>query len=150
MSLAELLTEKQIALSLKAKTKEGVLMELAKIAAAVQPSLQNEELFQILMEREQLGTTGIGQGIAIPHGKKKGLGGLLVCFGRNPEGVQFESVDGQPAHFFFLLLAPEESAEPYLKVLAQVTRFLKRNEIRSRLAKAKTEEEILRVFREAD
>ncbi|MEW6219145.1 MAG: PTS sugar transporter subunit IIA [Thermodesulfobacteriota bacterium] len=150
MPLSGLLAEGRIVLALQGQTKEAVLAELAAVAAGQLAGRTAAEILQVLEEREQLGTTGIGSGIAIPHGKLKGLGQLLAIFGRSQTGVPFQAQDGQPVHFFLLLLAPQESAEPYLRVLGSVTRFLRQAAIRTRLMRAKTAEEVLAVFTEAE
>lgn len=149
MSLVQLLAEERIVPSLQSTNKEGVLRELSGLLAREYPLLRPEEVLQTLMDREHLGTTGIGEGIAIPHGKVKSLDQMAVCFGRSISGIPFDAQDGQPVHFFFLLLAPEAAAETYLRVLAQITRFLKKGLVRDRLMKAPDQREILAIFAEA-
>jgi len=148
MAILRALKEETILPSLNALTKEGVLLELADLLAFQFPFLDKQAVFKTLMERERLGSTGIGEGIAIPHGKMKGQNEMFVCFAKSSDGVQFESIDGRPAHLFFLLLAPEEAAEPYLRVLGQITRFLKRGDIRAKLMKATSAPEIMTIFTE--
>ena len=91
----------------------------------VENSLDRQEVIRVLQERERLGSTGIGEGVAIPHGKLKDLKRLLISFGRSRSGVDFDSMDGKPAHLFFLLVAPEESVGVHLKTLARISKLLK-------------------------
>jgi PTS system nitrogen regulatory IIA component len=103
-----------------------------------------------LLEREELGSTGIGDGIAIPHGKLPAIKKIIVCFGRSVNGVAFDAVDNRPTHLFFLLIAPEAAAAPYLSSLAELSRFLKNSQTRSRLLLAEDTDEILAIFSEAE
>ena len=135
--------------SLEATTKREVLLELAGQVHAEYPSLATETIYQALQERETLGSTGIGDGIALPHGKLKTLDQLLISFGRSRRGVQFEAVDGKPVHLFFLLLAPQHSAREYLNTLAHLSRFLKNPSVQTRLLNAETKEELREIFRDA-
>lgn len=143
------LTEQHIAPFLQATNKKDVLLELAALVAATcQDSQKNkkEELYKVLQERESIGSTGIGDGIAIPHGKLDSLSELTICFGRSFAGVPFDAVDGKPVHLFFVLLAPTNSAGPYLNCLAELTRFLKSPRVRTRLLHAASTREILTLF----
>ena len=105
---------------------------------------------EVLLERERLGSTGIGDGIAIPHGKLKDLDQLALSFGRSTAGVDFESMDGKPAHLFFLLVAPENCAGIHLRALAKIARLLKNSAVRKRLASVGTQDEIYAVLQEDD
>jgi len=107
-------------------------------------------MVDVLMEREKLGSTGIGDGIAIPHGKLKGLDNLLLSFGRSREGVDFESIDGKPVHLFFLLMAPESSTGQHLKALAKISRMLKDERFRSELMSARSAEDLFKTIAEKD
>jgi PTS system nitrogen regulatory IIA component len=107
-------------------------------------------MVDVLLDREKLGSTGIGDGIAIPHGKLKGLESLVISFGRSRGGIDFESIDGKPVHIFFLLMAPESSTGQHLKALAKISRMLKDPEFRSDLMSAKNTEEIYRKIAEKD
>ncbi|HQC23908.1 MAG TPA: PTS sugar transporter subunit IIA, partial [Syntrophales bacterium] len=104
----------------------------------------------VLLEREKLGSTGIGDGIAIPHGKLKGLERLVISFGRSRQGVDFDAIDGKPVHIFFLLMAPESSTGQHLKALAKISRMLKDPGFRSDLMAAENAEEIYRKIAEKD
>lgn len=135
---------------LRAETKEGVLRELSEAVAAAVPELSAEALAAVLIEREGLGSTGIGDGVAIPHGKMPGIDRLVAAFGRSRDGVQFHSLDGKPAHLFFLIVAPENSAGMHLKALARVSRLLKDERFRRSLLLARDAPELVRIFKEED
>jgi PTS system nitrogen regulatory IIA component len=135
---------------LRGETKDGVLAELAGAASSLCPSAGVETLVRILQERERLGSTGIGDGAAIPHGKVAGLDRLVTVFGRSRAGVPFQSLDGKPAHLFFLILAPENSAGLHLQALARISRLLKDAGFRSALSGAPDAAALIRVLAEAD
>jgi PTS system nitrogen regulatory IIA component len=150
MKLSEIVTPECIISHLKARDKKGALEELSGVITAQEPSLNKGYLLQVLLERERLGSTGIGEGIALPHGKLQKLDRLLVSFGRSLEGLSFDSIDEQPAYLFFLLVAPENSAGAHLQALAKISRLLKDNRFRQRLMDAKSREEIYRIIVEKD
>jgi PTS system nitrogen regulatory IIA component len=112
--------------------------------------LDAETLAAVLAERERLGSTAIGDGIAIPHGKIAGVNRILGVFGRHLKGVDFESLDGKPTHLFFLLVAPEDSTSLHLKALARVSRLFKDNSFRDQLIKARDGAEIYRLIVDED
>src|SRR5258708_24746468 len=119
--------------SLTGTTKGAVLRELAEQLARQQRDVDASHLVEVLWERERLGSTAIGDGIAIPHGKLPGLQGVVGAFGRHVAGVDFDSLDGSPTHLFFLLVAPEDSVGQHLKALARVSRLLKDRAFRDQL-----------------
>jgi len=149
MRLIDLLDPAAVIPDLKGREKKDVLDELA---AAVAPGLgvPADRVARVLAEREKLGSTGIGDGIAIPHGKIDGIEGLRVGFARSVAGVDFEAMDGGSTHLFFVLIAPEESVGDHLKMLARISRMLKDSGFRSRLTKASSREEILSLIEEED
>ncbi|MFH1350275.1 MAG: PTS sugar transporter subunit IIA [Pseudomonadota bacterium] len=140
MKLSEILDEFNIIPDLKAKDKKGVLEELAEVVASHEPLLDKGALVRVLLERERLGSTGIGDGVAIPHGKFQGINHPIVSFGRSRKGLDFESMDGQPAFLFFLLVAPENAANIHLKALAKIAKILKNRSFRKVLMEAPTRE----------
>ncbi|HXG20822.1 MAG TPA: PTS sugar transporter subunit IIA [Methylomirabilota bacterium] len=150
MRVVDILKEELIAPELQSATKTDVLRELAFHLAAHQPDINPEHLVTVLLDRERLGTTAIGEGIAIPHGKLPGLKGVMAAFGRSLKGVDCHSLDGAPTKLFFLLVAPEDSAGIHLKALARVSRLLKEKSFRDRLLTAKTRAELYRVICEED
>ena len=139
--------EKQcIILELESTSREAVLHELAGAVHDKCPSIDLDIMTQVLAEREQLGSTGVGNGIAIPHGKVPGLEKLLLCFGRSSRGISFDAADNRPVHFLVMILAPPDMAEEYLQTLAQVSRLLKDTITRSKLLQATDAETILELF----
>jgi PTS system nitrogen regulatory IIA component len=148
--ILDFLPEDLVFPSLRATTKEGVLEELSRGLAVVHPEIAPARLVEVLLEREKLGSTAIGDGIAIPHGKLSGLSTVLGAFGRHPDGVDFQSLDGAPTKLFFLLVAPEDSAGMHLKALARVSRLLKDGAFRNRLVAAETREALYQLIREED
>lgn len=149
MKILDVLNTDAINVDLKAKDKKGILEEL--VAPVVPESgADHNELVKVLMERERLGSTGIGGGIGIPHGKLKNLESLILGFGLSRSGVDFESIDNRPTHIFFLLLTPENSAGLHLKLLARISRLLKNEELKSRLMQAQSAQDVINVIREDD
>jgi PTS system nitrogen regulatory IIA component len=146
MKLSELVKPEFIISDLKAHDKKGVLEELSEIITEREPSLDKGSLLQVLLERERLGSTGIGDGIALPHGKLRELQRLLISFGRSMNGLDFDSIDEQPAYLFFLLLAPENSAGMHLKALAKISRLLKDGSFRRQLMSAESKQEIYEMI----
>lgn len=150
MNIADLLNPTAIVADLKAREKEPALAELTDAILAVENNLDRSEVIHVLRERENLGSTGIGEGVAIPHGKLKNIDRLLLSFGRSRTGVDFDAMDGKPAHLFFLLLAPEESVGVHLKTLARISKLLKEPEVRKRLMEAPGQKEIYQVIVEEE
>jgi nitrogen PTS system EIIA component len=151
MKILDILTSQDlIAPSLTGTTKTAVLRELAEHLARQQGEIDASRLVEVLWERERLGSTAIGDGIAIPHGKLPGLKGVIGAFGRHVAGVDFDSLDGSPTHLFFLLVAPEDSVGQHLKALARVSRLLKDRAFRDKLIGAPDGAELFRLIREED
>lgn len=135
---------------LAATSKKETLLELAAAVREEYPALSATDLRDILLEREALGSTGIDEGIAIPHGKIGGIGEIILCFGRSRRGIAFDAPDGKPTHLFFLLVAPADAAAQYLSSLARLSRFLKTPHIRSRLLLAENKEELAAILAECE
>ena len=150
MKLTDFLSEDQIVAALTGNDKRAVLEELTDALAANQPSLDKAQLMEVLLERERLGSTGIGDGIAIPHGKLPGVDHLLLSFGRSSDGVDFDSLDGKPAHLFVLVVAPEQSAGVHLKALARISRLLKSQAVRRDLMSAADSAQIYSFIQSQD
>jgi len=150
MKISELLHPDAIAADLKATGKNEVLAELTDAILKVEGGLDRDEVIRVLQERERLGSTGIGEGVAIPHGKLKNAGQLLISFGRSRSGVDFDSMDGKPAHLFFLLVAPEESVGVHLKTLARISKLLKNPAVRNRLLNAETDDQLYAIITEEE
>jgi PTS system nitrogen regulatory IIA component len=149
MKLLDIIGINLINADLKATDKHEVLEELA-LMVAEKEKLNVDELVSVLEDREKLGSTGIGDGIAIPHGKLKDLKKLVASFGKSKKGVNFESIDGKPTHIFFLLMAPENTAGIHLKALARISRLLKDKKFRENLMEAKTPDDVYKIIKEED
>ena len=134
----------------EASTKEEVLRKLVSKAASIVEGIDAGEIFDILLEREGLGSTGIGQGIAIPHGKIPGLEKLCIIVAKSVGGVPFDSMDALPVHVIVLLLAPDNASTTYLRVLARVSRLLKIKGIMERIKNARDAAEIKQIMGEAE
>jgi PTS system nitrogen regulatory IIA component len=150
MKLSDILDEDNIIPDLKAKDKKGALEELAEAILSHQPSLDKSSLVKVLLERERLGSTGIGDGVAIPHGKFPGVSQPMISFGRSLAGLDFDSMDGQPAFLFFLLVAPENSASVHLKALAKIAKILKNSAFRKILMEAAGKHELYETIIQKD
>ena len=150
MKITEMLKREFVLEQLKAGNKRDALAELAGVFAQGRINVDSEAMLHVLLERERLGSTGIGDGIAIPHGKLPGLEEMVVSFGRSREGIAFEAMDGKPVHLFFLLMAPENSAGQHLKALAKISRMLKDANFRKNLLEAKMHEDLFRIIVEKD
>ena len=150
MKLAPLLSPEVVASSLEARDRHGVLAELAGLLQGeglVDPGM---DLVTILENREELGSTGIGGGLAIPHVRLKSIPSLRVALGRSLNGVEFGAADGQPVHIFFLLLAPEEATGEHLKALAGISRLLKSPGVKEALLAAEDAGRMLEIIERED
>jgi len=150
MKISELLKSGTVVSDLRSSSKASVLTEMTEALHQKHPELSKSTVLNVLQERERLGSTGIGEGVAIPHGKLANIDELLLCFGRSREGVEFDSIDGKPAHLFFLLIAPEDSVGIHLKTLARISKLLKESRVRSRLLAAKDSDEIFSLIVEEE
>ncbi len=150
MRILDFLSKESIEINLKSKTKKEVIEELVDILAGKEAILDSKVIIESLMEREELGSTGVGQGIAIPHSKTKGAKELIGAFGVSKQGIDFDALDGEPVHIFFLLLAPEGAAGLMLKALARVSNFLKNKYYRKKILEAKTKEDIIAILEEEE
>ena len=136
MKIEDILSPELVLPDLNARTKVDVLVELATAIARRHPEVDRERLVQALEDRERLNSTALGEGVAIPHGKLPGIKRVFAAFARSRQGVDFQSLDGEPTHLFFLLVAPEDSAGAHLKALARISRLLKDESFRARLMQA--------------
>src|SRR5512136_787913 len=150
MKLSELTDEEYILPELKAKDKKGVLEELVDALVKREPSIDKRALVKVLLERERLGSTGIGDGVAIPHGKFHGISHPIISFGRSRKGLDFEFMDVEPAFIFFLLVSPENSASIHLKALAKIAKLLKNSTFRNVLMEAPGEKELYQTIIQND
>lgn len=150
MRLADYLRTDLIVKDLEASTKIGVIEELIEKILPMRPDMDGGSLFDVLIERERLGSTGIGCGIAIPHALLDGLGEPVIIFGRSRTGIPFEAQDGMPVHIFMLIIADSGALETYLRLLARLSRLLKDISLRKRLMVAADEAVLLNILVEQD
>jgi PTS system nitrogen regulatory IIA component len=150
MKVTDIFRKEHIVEVLKSKSKREVLAELSGVFLQGDVKYSHEDMINTLLEREKLGSTGIGDGIAIPHGKLANLEELIVSFGRSKEGVEFDAMDGKPAHIFFLLMAPEDTTGKHLKALAKISKMLKDSTFRKKLLEAKSKDEIYIIIADKD
>lgn len=150
MKIMDILVKDAVTLNLEVATKREVLAEMAAAMSKAESQIDADRLLEVLLEREALQSTGIGEGVAIPHGKMTGLDRLVASFARSPGGVDFESIDGQPTHHFFLLVVPEHSGGQYLKALARISRFFRDASFRDRLTNAESVDDVIRAIQDED
>jgi PTS system nitrogen regulatory IIA component len=150
VKIVDLIQRDMIVPALQASDKRGILQELAKHIAGRIPKIDEANLARILIDREQLASTAIGEGVAIPHGKLGAVSEITACLGRVPGGVDFDSMDGQLTYLFFVLVAPETSTGAHLKALARISRVFKDQEFRRRLLAAPDAAAMYQVVAEED
>ncbi len=148
MDIAELIRPEGVIANLRASSKKQTLQELSKRAAGL-TGLAERAIFEILIQRERLGTTGVGQGIAIPHGKLPGLDRLHGLFAKLEKPVDFDAIDEQPVDLICLLLAPESAGADHLKALAQVSRLLRNKAICEKIRGSESEDAIYALLTES-
>jgi PTS system nitrogen regulatory IIA component len=149
MKIVEFLRPDCVIHDLSGQTGPAVLAELCRPLVQSQ-KVDAQRLLETLLEREKLGSTGIGEGVAIPHGKVPGLPALCASFGRSAAGIDFRAIDGRPTHLFFALFAPENSAGAHLKALARISRIFKNPAFRESILKAADAAEIYRLIEAED
>ena len=146
MQLNQILKIEFINANLSARNKDEALAELINTITQGGIKLKQSSIIEILTQRENLGSTGIGDGVAIPHGKIPELDEIIVAFGRSTEGIPFDSLDGKPVLLFFLLLAPENSSGQHLKILAKISKMLKDVDFRKKLLKAESKSDLYNII----
>ncbi len=150
MKLNDILIREACIVDMKARTKKEALRELSEVLAGSVKGLDGAGLLDMLLEREKLGTTAMGDGIAIPHARIEALDRLLASFGRSRQGVDFDSVDGKPTNLFFLLVAPGREGSAHLLTLARLSRLLSSPEFRSKLLDVESSDDLFRVLEEEE
>lgn len=150
MKIVDLIKRDMVVPALKAQDKRGILEELAAFMSEHHQRIDRAALSRVLIEREQLASTAIGEGVAIPHGKLGAVGEIVACLGRAPKGVEFDSMDGAPTFLFFVLVAPESSTGAHLKALARISRVFKDPEFRRRLMAAGDADSMYHVVADED
>jgi|TARA_B100001750_G_scaffold227277_1_gene220772 PTS system nitrogen regulatory IIA component len=149
MTIEKMITKHSVLLDLEVKNKKQLLEDLSKNIASIIEE-EEREIFNILLEREKLGTTGIGRGVAVPHGKLPKLEKIHLLFARTKKPIEYDSEDKQSVDLFFLLLAPEESGADHLQALSEISKIARNREMRKALRAAKDIEEIIKIFQSAD
>jgi len=150
MRLTDALTEDVIKMDLEAASRDEAVRELVQLLAD-RGKIRPEDVApttDAILEREHLGSTAIGRGVAIPHAKTPAAQGFIAAFGRSRVGIDFSAVDGEPVHLVFLLASPPDSQRTHLKALAHISRLLSKQDLRARILAAKTPAEIIKVFSE--
>jgi len=150
MRLKDFLTIDKVLSELQAASKKELLAELSQLLQGQGPDEFSQQILKALEEREGLGSTGVGEGVAIPHAKISGLDTILTAFGRSPRGISFDAIDHEPVFLFFVLIAPENSQGLHLKLLARISRILQDPIRRRKLMVARDREEIFRLLTEDD
>jgi len=150
MKIMDYLSEEWVIPDLQGTDKSSILKELSSVLVKPCQVPSVEELLQVLLDREKLGSTGIGEGIAIPHGRLKKLKKFFISLGRSLRGVDFDSIDRKPSHLFFLVIAPENSAVDNLKLLSRIVTLLKEPSLKKRLMEVHSQKELFQIISEED
>lgn len=149
MKITDFLSRETIVPALASRDKNAALEEMAEYLGATH-HLDRNKVLKVLLERERISTTAIGEGVAIPHGKLNGVERVVGVFARSPDGIDFASLDGAPTHLFFVLVAPENAAADHLKALARISRLLKDEAFRRRLMAGQSSQELYTIILEED
>ena len=150
MLLTEILTPDRILIPLSSRTKDDLLRELVDVVADLDNPLEREELLRAVRDREAVLSTGIGNGVAIPHGKSAAVPDLRLAAGTAPIAVNVDALDGQPVRLLFLLVGPESAAGAHIKALSRIARLIRNDDIRTRLITAASPQEFLRALKDAE
>lgn len=151
IKITDFMTEDLVCIDLKAKTKNEVLLELSKILSKSENiNDDNNSIYKALIEREKIGSTGIGKGVAIPHAKTEDAKKLTVAFGISKNKVEFDSLDGEKIGIFFTFASPNKDSSIYLKVLARVSRLVREEDFRTKLYNCKNAIEVLNCIKEKE
>lgn len=150
MLLTELLSIDRIKIPLQATTKDELLRELVTLVTRHNSPAEREDVLRAVREREAVLSTGIGFGVAIPHGKSAAVGELCLAAGRSRQPIPFDALDGQPASLFFLLVGPESAAGPHIKALSRISRIVRRDDVRQQLIGAPDVPAFLRALEDAE
>jgi nitrogen PTS system EIIA component len=150
MKIVDLIRRDMVLSDLAADDKPSVIRELARHLAERTSSVDEDDLSRVLIDREELASTAIGEGVAVPHGKMRRVDGIVACLGRSRRGVDFGSMDGQPTHLFFVMVAPESSTGAHLKALARISRVFKDGQFRRRLLEAPDGDAMYEIIAQED
>jgi fructose-specific phosphotransferase system IIA component len=144
--ISELLPHSAIVLALQSKEKFAVISELVRPLVAAGAITEETEFVSAIVRRENMESTGIGLGVAIPHARTRAVSSIVLAFGRSDSGVDFNSLDGKPSHLIFLIAAPEEQKTEYIMTLARLSKLLRKDEVRIGLNKAGSPDDVVRVI----
>ncbi len=150
MRIIDVLKDENISLSLNGKSKNEIITELVELASNSENFIDKNKVLTSIFEREKTMSTGIGYGVAIPHGKSTGVKKICVSLGISRKGVDFDSLDGKPVHIFFLIAAPEGPAAPHIKFLSRISRLLNMESFRNKLIESNNKQEVLNLFKEEE
>lgn len=150
MKIMDFLSPNAITVDLKAADKKSAIVELVEILKSTKKAKKTDEIIEVVLEREKLGSTGIGQGVAIPHGKTDVLQEQVGVLGISRKGIEFNSLDGEPVHIIFLLVGPVEIAGQHLKALSRISRLFKDKFLRQAIKDASSSEEIVKIIQQED
>lgn len=150
MRLSELMNEKLILLSLKGKKKAEILEEMVECLSKVDILEDKKDFFSSISQREELESTAVGGGVAIPHGRSSSVKKLSIVFARDEDGVDFESLDSKPVHYIFMIAAPQDVRKEYLQAIAKVARLLKSELMKKRLMEVNTDKELMDAIKDFD
>ncbi|MBL4935917.1 PTS sugar transporter subunit IIA [Clostridium sp. YIM B02515] len=148
MATKDMFSKERVSFNLKASTKDEVLEELIQILINDGKIIDKDEFKKAVLKREEEFSTGIGMGIAIPHGKSSAVKEASIVFGRSSKGIDYQSMDDEPAHLFFLIAVPEQSSDLHLRALSEISRKLMHSDIREKISNADTFEDFIKVFEE--
>jgi PTS system nitrogen regulatory IIA component len=150
MKIMDFLCPEAITIDLKAQDKKSAITELVEMLHKSKKVKKTSEVIETILEREKLGSTGIGQGVAIPHGKTDTVPGQIAALGISQRGVEFNSLDGEPVYLLFVLVGPVEVAGQHLKALSRISRLFKDKFFRQALREAKSVEEVIKIIEHED
>ena len=150
MLLSELLTPERVRVPLRGASKEALLQELVDVLREAGAVVDAEAVLAAVRQREQVLSTGVGSGVAIPHGKAQSVPALAMAAGVTAQPVEFDALDGEPVRLLFLLVAPDSAAGDHVKALGRISRLVRRDGFRERLAAAATPEEFVAILQEAE
>lgn len=150
VSISDILKQKYVSLNLESTEKDKLLAEMVDVVAGSGKVKNKKALLTAVLEREKLGSTGIGHGVGIPHSKVDAVKEPILAFGRSHTGIDFNSLDGEPTYVFFMLISPKEEVGRHLKILAKISHIIKDKFTVSQLKKAKTASEIVKIVEESE
>ncbi|VAX17205.1 hypothetical protein MNBD_IGNAVI01-148 [hydrothermal vent metagenome] len=150
MNVTDILNKKRIITEFKSTSKEDVLNEMIDALRENENVIDLEKVRQVVLEREKIMSTGIGNGFAIPHGKTDGVKEIVAVFAKLKEPIDFDSVDGKPVNMIFLMVGREDAVSDHIKMLSRISRIMNKEEIHNKLMQAETADEILEIFEQEE